>query len=55
MPRRIIGYSVVTRRGQITIPKEIRDKMDIKEGDKVFFIEDNGRIVLVKGPIELPP
>lgn len=29
--------SVVTRRGQITLPAEIRKSLGIKEGDKVAF------------------
>jgi len=34
----------ITSRGQITIPIDIRKKLGVKEGDKVVFIEDNGRI-----------
>ena len=36
----------ITLRGQITIPAEIRKKLGVKDGDKVVFIEDNGRIVM---------
>lgn len=36
----------VTVRGQITIPIEIRKKLNIKDGDKVVFIEENGKIVI---------
>lgn len=36
----------VTTRSQITIPKEIRKKLNLKEGDKVVFIEENGKIVI---------
>ena len=36
----------VTLRGQITIPVEIRKKLGVKDGDKVVFIEENGRIVM---------
>ena len=34
--------SVVTRKGQITIPAEIRCALDIKEGDKVAFTIEKG-------------
>ncbi|HNQ96809.1 MAG TPA: AbrB/MazE/SpoVT family DNA-binding domain-containing protein [Treponemataceae bacterium] len=34
----------VTSKGQITIPQEIRKKLKLKEGDKVFFVEDNGSL-----------
>ena len=36
----------ITLRGQITIPVEIRKKLGVKDGDKVVFIEENGRIVM---------
>jgi AbrB family looped-hinge helix DNA binding protein len=32
----------VTSKGQITIPRDIRMKMDIKKGDKIVFFENNG-------------
>lgn len=37
----------VTSKGQITIPIDIRKKLGVKEGDKVLFLEDNGRIFLM--------
>jgi AbrB family looped-hinge helix DNA binding protein len=36
----------ITLRGQITIPAEIRKKLGVKDGDKVVFLEENGRIVM---------
>ncbi|MEM4391508.1 MAG: AbrB/MazE/SpoVT family DNA-binding domain-containing protein [Candidatus Nitrosotenuis sp.] len=30
--------SSITTKGQITIPKEIRDRLNLKEGDKVIFL-----------------
>jgi AbrB family looped-hinge helix DNA binding protein len=34
----------ITSRGQITIPMDIRKKLGVREGDKVVFLEDQGRI-----------
>ncbi|NBD33576.1 MAG: AbrB/MazE/SpoVT family DNA-binding domain-containing protein, partial [Cyanobacteria bacterium] len=34
----------VTSKGQITIPVEIRKQLNLKPGDKVLFIEENGKI-----------
>ena len=36
----------ITTRGQITIPIEIRKKLGVKDGDKVIFLEENGRIIM---------
>jgi len=33
----------VTSKGQITIPRDVREKMNIKKGDKILFFEDNGK------------
>ena len=36
----------ITMRGQITIPIAIRKKLGVKDGDKVIFVEENGRIII---------
>ena len=36
----------VTLEGQITIPLEIRKKLGVRDGDKIAFVEENGRIVM---------
>jgi AbrB family looped-hinge helix DNA binding protein len=39
--------STITSKGQVTIPKEVRDRMGLKPGDRVDFISDPaGRTVL---------
>lgn len=38
----------VTRRGQVTIPKEIRERTEVE------FFEENGRIILVKAATRNP-
>lgn len=37
----------VTSKGQITIPIDIRRKLGVKEGDKVLFMEERGRIFVM--------
>jgi len=41
----------VTRKGQVTIPKEIREKLGIKEGDYVAFIIEDNKVILKKAQI----
>jgi AbrB family looped-hinge helix DNA binding protein len=45
--------STVTSKGQTTIPKEIRDRMGLKTGDRVAFIVRGEEVVLrtVKGTL----
>lgn len=33
-----MSASIITRKGQVTIPKEIRDHLKIKEGERVLFL-----------------
>jgi|APDOM4702015191_1054821.scaffolds.fasta_scaffold72153_2 antitoxin PrlF len=39
--------STLSTKGQIVIPKEVRDKLGLQVGDRVQFIEDNGGFRLV--------
>ena len=48
-----MGSSKVTSKGQITIPQDVREKFGIKPGDIVYFLEEDGRIILLKGPIKI--
>lgn len=43
--------SRVTSKGQITIPKAIRKRLNLVEGDKVAFIEKEGNIVITKSSV----
>jgi AbrB family looped-hinge helix DNA binding protein len=36
----------VTSKGQITIPRDIREKMNLKTGDKILFLQENDRFFL---------
>jgi antitoxin PrlF len=38
--------TVVTRKGQVTIPVEIRRALGLKEGDKVAFVLENDQVRL---------
>jgi AbrB family looped-hinge helix DNA binding protein len=38
--------SKISSKGQITIPISVRNKLNLKTGDKVVILEDNGRFYL---------
>jgi AbrB family looped-hinge helix DNA binding protein len=47
----LLGSTVVGERGQVVIPKDIRDRLRLKPGDKLMvMVHKNGPIMLV--PVE---
>jgi AbrB family looped-hinge helix DNA binding protein len=48
-----MSIATVTTKGQITIPKEIRDYLKLETGSKVeFVIDENGDVKIV--PLNIP-
>lgn len=51
-----MGLSAVTRNFQVTLPKDVRERLRIKEGDRVFVdVDEDGKIVLdivKKSPVD---
>ena len=50
------GYSIdfakVTSNAHITIPIEIRKKLGIKNGDKILFVEESGRVYMMNSSMD---
>jgi AbrB family looped-hinge helix DNA binding protein len=40
------GYAAVNAKGQIVIPADIRNRLDIRRGTKIAFIEEEGRLLI---------
>ena len=46
--------STITSKGQVTVPKAVRDKLKLRAGDKLEFIIDDGdgvRVVPITAPL----
>jgi len=46
--REILGMSKITYKFQVTIPKRVREKFDMKEGDMLVFVEEEGKLTITK-------
>ena len=44
----IVGISKISEKGQITIPKEVRERLNLLPGDKVCFEIKEGKIIYKK-------
>ena len=38
--------SILTQKGQTTIPKEVRDHLHLNSGDKVIYVRDGQRVYM---------
>ena len=41
----------ITSKGQITIPIAIRKKLSLKDGDKVLFVQEGNKIIMMNASI----
>jgi AbrB family looped-hinge helix DNA binding protein len=39
-------FSVISRKGQVTVPQEIRTRLGLKEDDRVEFVAESGRTII---------
>ena len=47
----VMDIAKLTSKGQLTVPRDIREKLRLKMGDKVLFIEDNGRVYILNSSL----
>ncbi len=40
-------HAILTSKGQITIPKNVRNKLNLKTGDKLDFKVTDGEVILI--------
>lgn len=46
MSEDIIDISRISKMNQITLPKAVREILDINENDRVLFVKDNGKVII---------
>ena len=47
----VLESAKVMAKGQVTIPKDIREKLKINEGDQLVFIYDNEKVIMMNSAI----
>lgn len=41
-----MASATITSKGQVTLPKALRERLQLKAGDQIDFVEVNGNVVL---------
>lgn len=47
----LVNDAKVMSKGQVTIPKNIREALGVETGDRVTFIQENGQIIVMNSAI----
>jgi antitoxin PrlF len=47
--------TTISTKGQVTIPKEIRDRLGLRPGTELEFAEEDGRIIARKADVVRDP
>lgn len=48
MDQEALKVSRLSAKGQVTVPKSVREELNLKEGDGVAFMKDSGKITITK-------
>ena len=46
--REVLGLSKISYKYQVTIPKQVREKFQLKEGDMLIFVEEDNKLTVAK-------
>lgn len=51
---KILGIAKITKKGQITIPKRVREYLKVRDGDDLIILLDDEKIVINSGEKDIP-
>ena len=46
--KEILGTTTMSHKFQITVPKKVREKHGLKEGDTIVFVDEGDRLCIAK-------
>ena len=49
----ILGDSTVTGKYQVTVPKSVRERLKLDNGDLLVFVRDHDNVVVKKGTVKI--
>jgi AbrB family looped-hinge helix DNA binding protein len=49
----VLGFGKIRNKGEFTLPKEVREFLKLKPGDKIIVIHEDGQIVLKRGDSDI--
>ena len=55
MSQKIVAVRKIYGRGRVQIPVEIRKRLQLRDGDKLIFIQSNGMYFIRKAEVTLEP
>ncbi len=50
---KILGFARITKKGQITIPKKVRDHLQVEDGDNRILLLENEKLIIESGDKEI--
>ncbi len=51
----MVQKAKLTTKGQLTIPKSVREEIELSSGDEVLFVESGGAVKIYRLPAEVSP
>jgi AbrB family looped-hinge helix DNA binding protein len=50
---KLLGNSKLTSKSQVTVPKPVREILELDIGDLLLYVKDHNQVILKRGRIEI--